>query len=235
MTPIRMRTEVFLSPKPATGEASDDMDKTDIIGERRARTKWNHGAFPARSPGESGAGGSGLKPSSLRGSLMDRLSVGPGEPALRRDNHSQAEGGTLSMKRLAIAVLACALVPCAGAVARSLQDPPPGGPGGGQRRGMMTVDEQVKELDEKLQLTDEQKTKIKAILEDQRKQAGAVMQDESMSREDKMAKMRNIREATDGKIRDLLNDDQKKKFDQMLQERRDRMRQRQQGGGEPPK
>jgi len=54
-----------------------------------------------------------------------------------------------------------------------------------------------------------------------------------MSQEDKMAKGRALRETANGKIRDLLTDDQKKKFDQMEQERRDRMKQRQQGGDTP--
>jgi hypothetical protein len=55
------------------------------------------------------------------------------------------------------------------------------------------------------------------------------MQDESMSREDKMAKGRSLREAANSKIRDLLNDDQKKKFDDLQKEMQER-RQRQQGG-----
>jgi periplasmic protein CpxP/Spy len=139
------------------------------------------------------------------------------------------------MKRMGIAVLACALAPWAGALAFQNQNPPPPqrGEGGGQRRGMPSVEDQVKDLGEKLQLTDGQKTKVKAILEDQRTQMQNLMKDDAMSREDSMTKMRSLREAADGKIRDILNDDQKKKYDQILQERRDRMRQRQQGGDAP--
>jgi Spy/CpxP family protein refolding chaperone len=113
------------------------------------------------------------------------------------------------------------------------QNPPAQGGGddqGRQRRGMPSVDDQVKNLTEKLSLTDDQQGKVKTILEDTRSQMTKVMQDDSMSREDKMAKGRTLREASNGKIRDLLTDDQKKKFDDMQKEAQERMRQRQQGG-----
>lgn len=115
------------------------------------------------------------------------------------------------------------------------QNPPAQGGGDDQgrpRRGMPSVDDQVKTLTEKLSLTDDQQGKVKTILEDTRSQMMKVMQDDSMSREDKMAKGRSLREAANGKIRDLLTDDQKKKFDDMQKEMQDRMRQRQQGGGD---
>ena len=106
---------------------------------------------------------------------------------------------------------------------------------GGQGRGPMSPADQVKDLTEKLSLTEDQQGKIKTILEDTRDQMQKLRADESMSQEDKRTKAQALREAANGKIRDLLTDDQKKKFDQMEQERRDRMKQRQQGGGENPK
>jgi Spy/CpxP family protein refolding chaperone len=60
------------------------------------------------------------------------------------------------------------------------------------------------------------------------------MKDDSLSPDDRRAKGRSIRESTDTKIRGVLTDDQKKKYDAMQQEMRDRMRQRQQGGSNPP-
>ena len=99
----------------------------------------------------------------------------------------------------------------------------------------MNVADQVKDLTEKLTLTEDQQAKVKTILEDTRDQMQKIRADESLSQEDKMAKGRGLRETANGKIRELLTDDQKKKFDALEQERRDRMRQRQQGGGEPPK
>jgi Spy/CpxP family protein refolding chaperone len=113
------------------------------------------------------------------------------------------------------------------------QNPPAQGGGDDQgrpRRGMPSVDDQVKNLTEKLSLTDDQQGKVKTILEDTRSQMMKVMQDDSMSREDKMTKGRSLREAANGKIREVLTDDQKKKFDDMQKEMQERMRQRQQGG-----
>lgn len=124
--------------------------------------------------------------------------------------------------------------------AYALQSPQGGqGPRGGQGpqggRGPMSPADQVKELTDRLSLTDDQQGKIKTILEDIRDQMQKIRSDDSLSQEDKMTKGRSLRETANGKIRDLLTDDQKKKFDQFEQERRDRMRQRQQGGSEPPK
>src|ERR1700753_2278818 len=103
-----------------------------------------------------------------------------------------------------IALLAvCALA----TVAFAQQNPPPqGGPGDGQgqgrRRGMPSVDEQVKGLTERYSLTDAQQAKAKTILEDAHSQMMKVMQDDSMSREDKMAKGRTLHEAAAAKIRE---------------------------------
>jgi Spy/CpxP family protein refolding chaperone len=143
--------------------------------------------------------------------------------------------GDKSMKTIKqITLLAvCALA----TVAFAQQNPPPqgGGDDQGRRRGMPSVEDQIKNLTERLSLTDDQQAKVKTILEDTRGQMTKLMQDESMSREDKMAKGRSLRETANGKIRDVLTDEQKKKFDDMQQEMRDRMRQRQQGGDGPPK
>ncbi|HEY7405462.1 MAG TPA: hypothetical protein VIB39_18185 [Candidatus Angelobacter sp.] len=128
------------------------------------------------------------------------------------------------------------LAVCLMAVGAWAQQNPPAQGGdddqGRPRRGMPSVEDQVKTLADRLSLSDDQQTKVKAILEDTRSQMMKLMQDDSMSREDKMAKGRSLREAANGKIRDLLNDDQKKKFDELQKEMQDRMRQRQQSGGD---
>ena len=99
---------------------------------------------------------------------------------------------------------------------------------------MPSVDDQVKMMSDRLNLTPDQQTKIKPILEDQRTQAQALMKDESLSDDDRRNKMRTLRESTNSKIRDVLTDDQKKQFDEMQQQMRDRGRQ-QPGGDNPPK
>jgi Spy/CpxP family protein refolding chaperone len=133
--------------------------------------------------------------------------------------------------RNALLLLAACLL--AGA-AFAQQNPPPAGDQQGQRRGMPSVDDQLKNLTDRLSLTDDQQAKIKPILEDQRTQMQALMKDDSLSPDDRRAKGRSIRESTDTKIRGVLTDDQKKKYDALQQEMRDRMRQRQQGGNNPP-
>ncbi len=133
------------------------------------------------------------------------------------------------MKSIKIVLLLAVSLLTVGALAQ--QTPPP--PGGG--RGPMSVDDQVKGLTDRLGLSDDQQAKIKPILEDTRSQMQKIRQDDSLSQEDKMAKGRSLREATNGKIRDLLTDNQKKKFDDMQKEMQERQRQRQQQGGEPPK
>ena len=73
-------------------------------------------------------------------------------------------------------------------------------------------------LTHELNLTGDQPAKLKSALEEQRNQAMTVIGDTTLSREDKINKVRGIREATITKVRGFLNDDQKKKLDQMLGE-----------------
>ena len=89
-----------------------------------------------------------------------------------------------------------------------------------------SIDEQVKRLTDRLSLSSDQQSKIKPILEDQRQQMESVRNDSSLSREDRMAKMRSIRESTTSKIKDNLNDDQKKQYEAMQQEMRGRQGQK---------
>ena len=137
------------------------------------------------------------------------------------------------MKTIHKLILLAVCMLAAGAFAQ--QNPPAQGGGDDQsrpRRAMPSVDDQLKNLTEKLSLTEDQQGKVKTILEDTRSQTTKIFQDDSMSREDKMAKIRTLREAGNGKIREVLTDDQKKKFDDLQKENQEPMRQRQQGGGD---
>jgi hypothetical protein len=80
-----------------------------------------------------------------------------------------------------------------------------------------SIDEQVAVLTQELNLSSDQQGKVKMILADQRQQAMGVVGDQNLSRADKVEKIHAIRESTISKVRDSLNDDQKKKLDQMLQ------------------
>ena len=84
--------------------------------------------------------------------------------------------------------------------------------------GRPSIDDQVKMLSQELSLNTDQQAKLKNILEDQHQQAMTFVNDASMSREDKIQKIRVLREATITKARGIMNDDQKKKLDAMLQQ-----------------
>jgi Spy/CpxP family protein refolding chaperone len=87
---------------------------------------------------------------------------------------------------------------------------------GAERGGLPAVEEQLKVLTENLDLTATQRTKVKPILQGLHDATEKLMQNERLSREERLAKVRPQREQADKKIRALLNDDQKKKLDQYL-------------------
>src|SRR5438105_181353 len=86
------------------------------------------------------------------------------------------------------------------------------GPGHQKRGHMPSSEAQVKHFTEVLNLTDNQQTAIKAILDDTHKQAETVLADKSLSQEDRKAKMSTLHETAHAKMREILNDEQKKKF-----------------------
>ena len=72
-------------------------------------------------------------------------------------------------------------------------------------------------------LSSDQQAQIKPILANQQQQMQALRQDSSLSREDKMAKVKSIRLDSSTKIQALLNDGQKQKFAQDQQRRQEHM------------
>jgi len=93
---------------------------------------------------------------------------------------------------------------------------------------------QVDFLTKKLNLTPDQVTQVKAIEDDTRKQIMALREDTSVAGADKRAKMMDIHKASQDKIRALLTDDQKTKYDALQAEMRERMENRRGGSGPPP-
>lgn len=82
--------------------------------------------------------------------------------------------------------------------------------------GIPTVEEQLKVLAEQVDLTASQRAKVRPILQKLHDATEKLMQDERLSREERLAKVRPQRQQADKNIRALLNDDQKKKLDQYL-------------------
>jgi hypothetical protein len=89
--------------------------------------------------------------------------------------------------------------------------------GASGRNELPSVEEQLKVLTEKLDLTADQQVKIKPILQQLHDITVKLMMDKSLSREERLAKVRPWRYETDKKIRTVLNDDQKKRLDQYEQ------------------
>jgi len=139
---------------------------------------------------------------------------------------------------LAIGATALSTVP-ARAQDSSAPPPPPqdqtgprqGGPGmgSGGMRGS-----QVEFLTKKLNLTPDQVTQVKAIDADAMKQMMALREDTSVAGPDKRAKMMDIHKASQDKIRALLTDDQKTKFDALQAQTRERRGDHGGGDGPPP-
>ena len=89
--------------------------------------------------------------------------------------------------------------------------------GQGHAHGPMSVDEHLQMLSQKLNLTDDQKAKIRPILEEHLKQRDTIMKDQSLSMEQKHEKMKTSMEDARTKIDPILNDEQKKELAQMMQ------------------
>ena len=117
--------------------------------------------------------------------------------------------------------------------------PPPKQGAGGGHHGMMDPDEQLARMTTRYSLTAEQQDQVKPILVSQQHQMQGLRQDTTLSREDRTAKMQSIRTDSNTKIKAVLNDDQKKQFDQNQLRMQRRMQQQGQGadpsGGTPPR
>jgi periplasmic protein CpxP/Spy len=136
------------------------------------------------------------------------------------------------MRAAMVALCSCTL--CAAPMMAQDQAPasPQGPPreGGGPRGGRS----QVEMLTKRLNLTTDQQAQVKAIDEDTGKQMMALRNDTSLSQDERRSKMMEIRKGSQDKIRAILTDEQKTKYDAMQAEMRERMKERQQQGGAPP-
>ena len=84
--------------------------------------------------------------------------------------------------------------------------------------GVSAVEAHLKLLTEKLDLTSDQQAKAKPILQEMQAATQKFMQDESMSRDERMDNVRACRYKADRAMRKMLSDEQKQKLDQLEQE-----------------
>ena len=89
-------------------------------------------------------------------------------------------------------------------------------------------------LTKKLNLTPDQVTQVKAINDDSMAQLKAVRSDASLSQDDRRAKMMDIHKASTDKIRGVLTDEQKTKYEALQAEMKAKMKERGGGAGMPP-
>ncbi len=101
--------------------------------------------------------------------------------------------------------------------------------------GTPGIDDQVSALTSALNLSADQQAKVRTILEDQHQQAVGVVNDSSLSRDAKVQKIHMLRQSTIDKVRGTLtSDDQKSKFDTMVQAQNERLREREQQQPQQP-
>jgi periplasmic protein CpxP/Spy len=79
----------------------------------------------------------------------------------------------------------------------------------------MNADRQLKRMTKKLDLSADQQSQIKPILDSQDQQMEQLRADKSMSRQDRHQKMMEIRQDTSQKVEAVLNDTQKQKYESM--------------------
>lgn len=96
---------------------------------------------------------------------------------------------------------------------------------GGERENRRSVEERLEEFSRKLDLNDDQKAQVKAILESAQAEMKELREAEG-SRREKGSRLREIGKETNSKIRAVLNDEQKKKFDELVEEKKSQMRER---------
>jgi Spy/CpxP family protein refolding chaperone len=86
-----------------------------------------------------------------------------------------------------------------------------GAGGGGMRGRGPSLDQLAKTLN----LTDDQKTQVKPILDAQQQKMRDLMQDTTLSREDKMAKRKTIHDDTGAQLKPILTADQYAQWEKM--------------------
>ena len=116
------------------------------------------------------------------------------------------------MKKLSlIAALALGgLVACS--TLATAQDSTNNVPKKGGKRGMPTVEQQMERMTTALDLTDAEKPKVKAVLEDCSKKMKEIMSDTSLDQAARREKMQPIRDEQNKQMKAILTDDQYTKY-----------------------
>jgi protein CpxP len=94
------------------------------------------------------------------------------------------------------------------------QEAPPSPPAPSHHaRVRTTLDDRVKVFAKQLDLSDQQQTAVKRILEQRQRDTLRIRQDASLSGEERIARFRALQDQTAERIRAVLTEEQKKKYD----------------------
>lgn len=90
-----------------------------------------------------------------------------------------------------------------------------GGPYGHGPGQPVTAEQRLQHMTRQLNLSDAQQQLIKPILENENKQMQSLQEDSSLSQQDRMSKMMQIRQGTSEQIKPILNAEQQQKYEHM--------------------
>ncbi|HWY42056.1 MAG TPA: hypothetical protein VNX66_01065 [Candidatus Sulfotelmatobacter sp.] len=121
------------------------------------------------------------------------------------------------MNRIRLFVIGSMLAIAPAVLAQQTAQPDSPAKGAAQGRDLPDVGNQLKVLTQKLDLTADQQPKVKTILQELHDATQKLVQDETMSHEQLLDKVRPLRLKADKQLREILSDDQKRKLDQYLQ------------------
>ncbi len=96
---------------------------------------------------------------------------------------------------------------------------------GKKGRGPM-MQQNLDRMSEELKLTDDQKTKVKALFEEQGKKMRELREDTSLSQEQRREKAQAMREDNNKKMKAILTPEQFTKYEKMREEMRQRAREK---------
>ena len=123
--------------------------------------------------------------------------------------------------KLSTQILFVVALPLAAAINLQAADKADNAPAGDHPRLQATRDHRMKELDEKLNLTADQKAQINAIWDQAEQNARAARDDATATaKEERRAKMREGMKAVRQQVRGVLTPEQQKIFDTLPQDRR---------------
>lgn len=101
----------------------------------------------------------------------------------------------------------------------------------GGRRGGMNPQEMIQQLKDSLNLSDVQVDSVKVIFKEFLSKQMELRQNQDMSREDRMAKMKELNDARNARLKSVFTDEQYNKFKEMEERRREQMRGERERGG----